>query len=1016
MPGLPGRSLLPLLFFATGAAGLVYEVVWFRLLETIFGVTTLATSTVLAVFMGGLALGAHLASRRADAWKRPLRAYGVLEIALAIAALAVPWVLPLANRAFVLLYDALQPSFAVLTLLRLVASALVLLVPATLMGMTLPVLARAFARSGREGADVGLLYTINTAGALAGAAIAGFVLIPMIGLRASSMVAVGLNLLAGVPAFVLGSLAAKGAAPSVSEDAPATPAEAPKSSARAIARSLSAEPAARLRLLAALSGLCALAYQVFWTRALLLSIGNTVYAFTVILVTVLAGITIGGGLATFLLARRARPLVVLGITQLAVALVVVIATSAFDDFPRLFLALSERWGASWGGFLGASFALAAIGLLPATILLGMGLPLVLGEAVRASGGLAQEVGTLYSMNTWAGIVGSVLAGFVLIPLVGIRVGLLAMAGINLATGAFALLGSGGAESLRSRPKLAQRPFAVTAACAAAFLLLVFLLPPWNPDELTSGLHTSGRAGERGADPSERIVFYEEGIAATVSVKRRGRDFKLQVNGRTEATSVGDIKTNTMLGSLPLLLRPEAQSALVIGLGSGVTLAGVVPHPLKSIDCVELSGEVVEASRLFTAVSGDATRDPRVAMRAEDGRNHLLLTRKKYDVIISQPSNLWAAGVGNLFTHEFFELCRDHLTEDGVLCQWIQGYSVSKSSLRSILFTLSQVFPSVDLWVGEWSDILVTASMRELPISVASLGDAFGETKIHSSLQRAGVPDVAILLSHHMMDTDAVRRFAQGARLHTDDNRLIEFGEPKSLVQGTATPQSQDLLAWQTDVTNRLGDIPLEEEAAASTVGRLPSAVAARRLEIEGRAKEAAGHGGEALELLQRAMDLYPEDLAIRRNLGRLHVHWGVDLARRGDYAGAHDHFDRAAHVDKASPESAGNLGLLAMLGGADEEAMRWTNRALQLDPENETYYAQRADIHRRARRWADSRADAESALALYKDHVPSILLLAEALAAMNDPEGADRELQRARRLGADPEEMQRIKKLVRQDG
>ncbi len=992
---MPFRPFLPLLFFVTGAAGLVYEVVWFRLLESIFGVTTLATSTVLAVFMGGLALGAGIASRRADRWRRALRAYGALEVALAITALAIPWILPLANRAFVGIYDVLQPSFAVLSLLRLVASALVLLVPATLMGMTLPVLSRAFAREGSEGQDVGTLYTINTAGALAGAAIAGFVLIPTIGLHAASLVAVGSNLLAGIPAFVLGSLS-----PGLGNGTPAA--------------SRSAPPPRHLLLLAALSGLCALAYQVFWTRALLLSIGNTVYAFAVILVTVLAGITIGGALATFLIARRTRPLAALGWTQIAVAFVVVVATSFFDDFPRLFFALSERWGASWGGFLAASFVLAAIGLLPATILLGMGLPLVLGEVLRTSRGLAHDVGALYSMNTWAGIAGSVLAGFVLVPVIGIRAGLLSMAAANFVTGVVALV-SARAEAREQRPDLWRRLLTTIGACGAAFVVLALVLPPWNPDALTSGLHTSGRAGES-RDSSERLVYYEEGVAATVSVKKRGRDLKLQVNGRTEATSVGDLKTNTLLGSLPLLLQPEAKSALVIGLGSGVTLAGVVPHPLTSIDCVELCGEVVEASRLFTKVAGDATRDPRVAMRAEDGRNHLLLTRKKYDVIISQPSNLWAAGVGNLFTREFFDLCRDRLTEDGVLCQWIQGYSVSKSSLRSILFTLAQTFPAIDLWVGEWSDILVIASARERPISVASLVRAFENPKIGGSLRRAGVPDAATLLSHHMMDSEAVRRFAQGARLHTDDNRLVEFGEPKSLARGTATSQSQDLLAWETDVATRLADVPQDVAGAAATVGKLANAVAARRLEIEGRGKEAAGRGAEAIEVLGRAAALHLEDVAIRRNLARLLVRRGVELARQQDYAGARASFVAAVDADGESPEAAGNLGLLAMAGGAYDDALHWTNRAIELDPENETYFAQRADVHRRMGRWVESRDDATRGLALRADHVPSILLLAEALAYLNDPEGTDRELQRARRLGADPEEMQRIKKLARQDG
>ncbi len=1016
----------------------MYEIVWFRLLETLFGVTTLATSTVLAVFMGGLALGAGIASHRADRLRQPVRAYGAIEILLAAAALVIPWAIPLTPRAFAVVYDTLHPSFVVLTLLRALVAALVLLPPAALMGMTLPILSRAFARTEDAGRDVGLLYTINTAGALAGAAVGGFVLVPELGLRGAAFVAVGLNLLAGVPAYVLGGRAARArSGESTAKDAGAAtpPAAASAAADRAADRADRAAPPPgapaaappiprRLAFLAGLSGLCALAYQVFWTRALLLSSGNTVYAFTVILVTVLAGITLGSAIATMLLGRIRRPLLALAATQIAVAFVVVVLTSFFDDLPGLFVSLSSRWGGSWSGFLATSFSLAGLGLLPATILLGMGLPLVLGAALGDERVLARDVGRLYSINTWAGIAGSVVAGFVLIPLAGVRVGLLAMAAVNGATGLVALFAE------KSVPQ--QRAAVVGGGCAALFAFLVSLTPPWNADVMTSGLHTTGRTGDAGPG-GEQLVYYREGIAATVSVKKRGRDLKLQVNGRTEATSIGDLKTNTLLGSLPFLVRPGAKSALVIGLGSGVTLAAASRHPVESIECVELCGEVVEASRFFTAAAGDATKDPRVRLRAEDGRNHLLLTRDRYDVIISQPSNLWAAGVGNLFTREFFALCAEHLADDGVLCQWIQGYSVSKSSLRSILLTLVEEFPSVDVWVGEWSDLLVTASKSGRPIDVAALERAFADPKVGESLRRAGVPDAATLLSHHRMDGDAVRLYARGARIHTDDNRLIEFGEPKSLADGSAESQSQDLLAWETDVRTRLtgaagggsdargaggfeGGGGAGQDGAGGFEGALANAIAARRLEIEARGKEAAGHGAEAVEMMRRAAALNPADLAIRRNLARLHVRTGVEFARRQDFASAFANFDEAVRADEESAEAAGKLGLLAMLGGADEEALRWTRRALELDPENETYFSQLADVHRRAGRWSDSRDAANEALRRRPDSVPALLLLAEALTFTNDPEGADRTLQEARRHGAPPEEMARIKKLVRQDG
>lgn len=1047
---MPLRPFLPLLFFATGAAGLIYEVVWFRLLESIFGVTTLATSTVLAVFMGGLAIGAHLASRRADHLRNPVRTYGLLELALAALAFLIPWSLPLANRVFVFVYDALNPSFAVLSVMRLLASAVVLLPPAALMGMTLPILTKAFARRGDEGADVSFLYTINTAGALLGAAVGGLFLLPQLGMRTTAWIAVGLNVLAGATAILLSGTQKRGAwgalnvgdteeesgAPPWGAAAAGVSGEPPRGTAAAGSEAARAPGAARdeaasevgsapsgapsgatgdassLFLLAGLSGLCALAYQIFWTRALLLSIGNTVYAFTVILVTVLAGITAGSGLSTLLLKRVQSPLRLLAATQMAAALLVVALTASFDDFPALFLQLSSRWGDSWTGFLGASFTLAALGLFPATLLLGMGLPLVLAAAVDKNKGVARQVGRLYSVNTWAGIFGSILAGFILIPLAGIRNGLLVMAALN----GFAGLVAWHKSSTRAASLLVPGGF------VALFAALVALFPPWDRSAMTSGLHTSGNTNAATAD--DRLIYYREGIAATVSVKQRGRDLKLQVNGRTEATSIGDLKTNTLLGGLAPLLRPGAKSAVVIGLGSGVTLAGVVPHPLESIECIELCDEVVEASRFFAKAAGDATQDPRVVLRAEDGRNHLLLTQRKYDVIISQPSNLWAAGVGNLFTREFFELCAARLEDDGILCQWIQGYSVSKSSLRSILATMQEVFPSVDLWLGEWSDLLVTASKTETPLSVEALEEAFADPKVGASLQRAGIGDVPTLLSHHLLDAAAIQLYAKGARIHTDDNRLVEFGEPRSLAEGTATSQTQDLLAWKTDVRERLGK---RRGASAGPGGSttpadsafdaaLAGAVRARSLEVEARGKEASGRGAEAVQLLREAMAANPNDGAVRRNLARLHVRMGVEFARQQDYPNAYANFEAALSADSESAEAAGNFGVLALVGGNDTEAVRWTQRALDLDPENETYFAQLAEIHRRAGRWPDSKSAAQKALALDPRSIQALLLLAEAQAYLNDPEGAVDTLEEARRLGAPHEEMTRVKKLVRQDG
>ena len=938
---------------ATGAAGLIYEVVWFKFLGTIFGVTTLATSTVLAVFMGGLAIGAAIAARVGDRWERPLFAYGVLETVLGVLAALVPVLLPPANRVFVFFYDALDPSLLVLSILRAVMSALVLLPPATLMGMTLPVLSRAFSRDTAAGRDVGFLYTINTLGAVAGAALAGFWLLPSLGLTTSSFVGVALNLVVGIVALALGR----------GLRIPVRTEEAPEPSG---AKDGWARP--ELVAIAAISGFASLGLQVYWTRALLLSLGNTVYAFTVILVTVLVGITAGSGVATALLSRIRRPAIALALSQVLGALAIIALTPLFDDLPARFLAFSERWGGSWTGFLTVVFAVAALAMLPATLLLGMGLPLVIGTAVRGGRDLARGVGTLYSVNTWGGIAGAILAGFVLLPALGIRQGILVSAGLG---GVSAVLALG----------LVRMPGLARTVTAIGFLGVVggsaLSVPEWSEQALTRGVYTASRDGEEGNE-SERLVFYEEGIAATVSVKRRGSDLKLQLNGRTEATSRGDLKTNMMIGSLPMVLHPDPRDVLVIGLASGVTLAATAWHPAESLECVELSRGIVEAARLFSAFNDSVLDDPRVKILEADGRNHLLLTRKSYDVIVSQPSNLWAAGVGNLFTREFFELCSDHLTDDGILCQWIQGYSVSSEAFRSLLHTVSESFPSVDVWVAEWSDVIVIARKEPVPMDLERIRDCFADARIGAGLRRGRVHDEWILLSHHMLDSEAVRLFSEGARLHTDDNRLVEFLEPKHIADGETAPQSQNLVAWQVDVRPELTGYPPEGVSREEADEGLERARAARRREIEARVLEDARRGSDAVEAFRQAVAANPADRAIRRNLATLHVRMGVQAAQRQDYRIAWENFSAAVTADSTSAPAFANLGFLALASNQVSEALVASRRAVELDPLNENYLRQLGDAHALARDFDYAVREYERALAIRPEDEQTLLRLEEA--------------------------------------
>jgi len=779
-----------LLFYAaSGAAALVYEVTWTRLLALQLGHTVAAASTVLAAFMGGLALGAWLAGYVSTAG---LRAYAALELLVAATALLLPLALTGAIPALAWAYaDGAAPArFAIV---RVVISLALLGIPAAAMGATFPIAAAWLASHDKGRASfsgAGSLYASNTAGAALGALAAGFWLVPTLGLRGTTWVGVGLNVAAAAGALWLSTKSETAEPAKIAENVPL---KKPKNKSQRAPRPprFPVAPAPVLACVAAaISGCAALIYEVSWTRLLALVIGPTTYAFATMAAAFISGLAVGSAVGARIARRVSRPAVWLA--AMLVVSSVAASGAAWYAAARLPLRVAAEVAdpaAAFGPVVAAQAALVGLLLLPMTLALGATFPLALaaaGPGVSAG----REAARVYASNTLGAIAGSLVAGFALIPLLGLQSTFqwTSIAGAAAGATCLAVALRRTTRSLEETTKTRKHALA-TAIVAVAAVAVVVSLPAWDPQLLSSGAYKyAPYIGAADLDVGLRagtLEFYKEGAAGTVSVRRLAGVRALSIDGKVDASNGGDMLTQRLLGLLPVALHGRAREICVIGLGSGVTLgSALAPGDVRHADVVEISPEVVEASHLFDRENGSVLAHPAVRLIVGDGRSHLLLTPRKYDVIISEPSNPWMAGVATLFTREFFEAARARLAPDGLLCQWAHTYDISQEDLQSIVRTFASVFPQGTMWLVGEADLLliggpgddVRSRLEGLPSRLRNPSTAgmLGAVNIRA----ADAP--FDLLSLYKGGPDELNRFGGNAVIQTDDRTRLEYSAPRGI--------------------------------------------------------------------------------------------------------------------------------------------------------------------------------------------------------------------------------------------
>ncbi len=1011
------------LFLVSGAAGLVYEVLWSRQLARVLGGSYPAVVAVVAAFLGGLALGAGLGGRLAARTRRPLRAYALLEAGIAVYCALFPLLLSLLHPVFGAAYRGLADSPALHAAVRFALAGLLLLPPTIAMGATLPVLVRGVVRtSAGVLGGTGLLYGLNTVGAAGGALAAGLLLLPALGYPGTLAVAVGANLLVAAVALVLdarfaAAAAAPAEAPPVAETAPPAPPLAPR-----VRRAVLVGAGA--------AGFAAMLCQMAWTRMLILSFGSSVHAFTLVVAVFILGLGLGG-LATPLLRVRPGAMVpALAALQAAVGLAAWASVAFLADLP---LRVIERLGAGgvrYGDLLTWQFGQALSAALLPTLAMGAAFPVFVAAVAGDAGGAPRAVGRVYGWNTAGTIAGSLCGGLLLVPGIGTRDTLVLACGINLALAGVLL-----AVSLPPR-----RGLPAALAAAGAVVLVATGSAPWRPELLHSGAAVyastyaaraaaSGRSVDRLLrDRAWDRLLDVEGRSVTVAVTREpGGDIALLINGKADASTGQDMTTQQLLGHLPALLHGSPSRAMVVGLASGVSAAAVESHGVTVLDVAEIAPEVALAEPFFRHVNGDVTRRAGVQVLLEDGRTHIEHAERTYDVLVSEPTNPWIAGVSDLFTVEYFRACRERLAPGGTVCIWLQSYGLALDDLRLVLRTVREVFPDAVVFdLVPWSDYGIVATRegdRDIVAELASRPWPAGRAA--EGLAAAGLTGPADVLATLHLGREAAAAFAgpSGAGLHTDAHLSLEFRAPRGAMGDPDYPRCtwMDLEALRdpgplpavpglaeraeacaTARAGYLAFMALRDAALARVVtGNLlanPDAFAACRPHLPADLLRRTGPDprtfppGES-EALVRAEAIRALDVGVRAGVT---FRWAKDalaeaLLVRGERAiaaglpeAALEDMERAAALRPGEALAPLALAHRARAAAGDDprsplldEALARVEDALRANPRCEAAFVERALVHIQRRDHGAAEATLRDVLALRPDSVRALGVFGE---------------------------------------
>ena len=751
---------MPVLFFGSGCAALIYEIVWFQLLELVIGSTGISLGILLGTFMGGMCLGSLLLPRCLSSAWHPLRVYAVLEAAIAVLGVLVFFGVPIAGR----LYAANVATGLHGLLLRGLTCAVCLLPPTVLMGATLPAVARWTEATPKGVSWLGLCYGSNIAGGVLGCLLAGFYVLRVYDMATATFVAVAVNAAAATAAWVLAAV---------------TPHAPHERTAAGAAASATPQSAWTIYLAIGLSGMGALGAEVVWTRMLSLMLGATTYTFSVILAVVLIGLGAGSAGGAWLARGLRRPRAALGATQFLVTVAIAwtawMLTRSLPYWP-IDPALSQN---PWIDFQ-MDFVRSLWALLPATVLWGASFPFALAAVAALGQDPGRLVGRVYAANTLGAIAGALLFSVVLIPAIGTQHAQRVMIACAAVAGLLALAPMKTRSTDSARPRLpGALALAGASTVAIALAMSVGPVPP--------GLIAYGRTLPVHRD-LPNFLYVGEGMNSSVAVTQ----FQLpaaprvfHVSGKPEASSEpGDMRIQRLLGHLPALVHPKPKSVLVVGFGAGVTAGSFVLYPeVERIVICEIEPLIpAHVAAHFRKENYDVLKDPRVEVVYDDARHFILTTKETYDIITSDPIHPWVKGAATLYTQEYLDLAKAHLNPGGVMAEWVPLYENQLAGVKSLIATFFEVFPDASMWTHivrqrRGDDAVIIGSAGPTRVDVAALNarfDSSAYTRVRASLREIGINSTIDLFGGYSGRKADLGPWLAGAQINRDRSLRLQY--------------------------------------------------------------------------------------------------------------------------------------------------------------------------------------------------------------------------------------------------
>jgi spermidine synthase len=758
--GALDRWTLPVLLIlvaGSGCSALIYEVVWFQLLQLVIGSTGVSLSVLLGTFMGGMCLGSVLLPRLVSPRRHPLLVYAALEFGIGVCGLLVQFGLPLVDRS----YAALAGYGASGVLLRAAVCVLCLLTPAALMGGTLPAVARWLGTAQRGVSWIGLFYAVNIAGAVFGCLLAGFYLLRVHDMATAAYVAATINAVAALAAYVLAQRSR--------QRLPQAPPET--ATAGLLAREWD------IYLVIALSGLCGLAAQVVWTRLLSLMLGASVYAFSIILAVFLLGLGIGSSAGSLLATSRRQSRLLLGVCQLLLAVAIAWAgyalTTTVPYWPIIPRVATSQWLVFQLDLIRCLWA-----VLPAAILWGASFPLALASVTAVGRDPGRLAGAIYAANTAGAIVGAIAGSLILIPQLGSKASHSWLIALSALSGLLLLVPIRGWVRAAYEWGTLQWVFRLGSVIMFVWLLvwLVFLSVPTVPGEVIAwGRYTPEIAGQF------QVIYSGEGETTSVAVVERPGERSFHVCGKPEASNtLRDMRLQRMLGHLSAMVHPKPRSVLVIGCGMGVTAGTFVLHPeVERIVICEIERLVPKvAGTYFRAENNNVITDPRVQVVHDDGRHFLQSTQERFDIITTDPMHPWVRGSASLYTLEFFELCKRRLNPDGVVTQWVPLYETDSATVKSEIATFFAAFPGATIWGNTYAgDSVVLGRAEPVEFDANALREQFRRPDLAEVVKALAAVDLGTaddLLRTYAGSQSSLSHWLQGGEINRDRNLRLQY--------------------------------------------------------------------------------------------------------------------------------------------------------------------------------------------------------------------------------------------------